>query len=223
MTTTQTPVDALMELASEAFADKYQSDPADPAVAHEWRIFSDGFQAYARALAAIPAGSDSLGYATQLAQSIFNKHFAHEPHFSSGDVVWRPLDDLLGVLTQIDNMVAGIDQQAGGVPAGFQKGAWRHIEADTICDLIEKHRSYCSQDTETFKDASLHQLLRDVVDAAAAAAPSPSAVQPLSEAQKREPWLCLLCKSGRPDHHGTLDDRVTPCPNAHGIITKEST
>lgn len=26
-------------------------------------------------------------------------------------------------------------------------------------------------------------------------------------------WICLLCKSGIPGRHGTLDDRVTPCPN----------
>lgn len=29
---------------------------------------------------------------------------------------------------------------------------------------------------------------------------------------RREPWLCLLCKSDTPGRHGTLDDRVTPCP-----------
>lgn len=46
------------------------------------------------------------------------------------------------------------------------KGAWRLISADTICDLIEKHRLKATNTTETFKDESLHQLLRDVVDAA---------------------------------------------------------
>ena len=39
---------------------------------------------------------------------------------------------------------------------------------------------------------------------------APKAAQPQ---EKREPWLCLLCKSDRPGHHGLLDDRVTPCPD----------
>lgn len=60
-------------------------------------------------------------------------------------------------------------QPQRGEAVVITNGAWRHIEADTICDLIEKHRAYCSKDTETFKDEALHQLLRDVVDAAAAA------------------------------------------------------
>lgn len=30
---------------------------------------------------------------------------------------------------------------------------------------------------------------------------------------QQERWLCLLCKSSRPGHHGFLDDRTTPCPN----------
>lgn len=45
--------------------------------------------------------SDALGYATRLAVSL---HASLYP-----DVVqWKPLPDLLGVLTQIDNMVCGI-------------------------------------------------------------------------------------------------------------------
>lgn len=30
---------------------------------------------------------------------------------------------------------------------------------------------------------------------------------------QQERWLCLLCKSSRPGHHGFLDDGTTPCPN----------
>lgn len=62
-------------------------------------------------------------------------------------------------------------------PAELPKGAWQFIPADTICDLIEKHRAYCSQNTETFKDKALHQLLRDVVDAAAEFAQTEQAAQ----------------------------------------------
>ena len=42
------------------------------------------------------------------------------------------------------------------------------------------------------------------------AAPTP----PAQECKpSNERWICLLCKSAHPSHHGTLDDRVTPCPN----------
>ena len=41
---------------------------------------------------------EALGYATRLATSLWEKHYkAVSPH-------WRPLNDTLGVLTQIDNM-----------------------------------------------------------------------------------------------------------------------
>lgn len=78
------------------------------------------------------------------------------------------------------------EQPQRGEAVVITNGAWRHIEADTICDLIEKHRAYCSKDTETFKDEALHQLLRDVVDAAAAAQP------PAQPAQSKP---CLDCES----------------------------
>lgn len=45
---------------------------------------------------------------------------------------------------------------------------------------------------------------RAMLAAAPAVSPPPA---------KREPWICLLCKSGEPGRHGTLDDGVTTCPN----------
>lgn len=45
---------------------------------------------------------DSYGYASRLAISIWEKHYKESsPH-------WKPLDTLMGVLTQIDNMTAGL-------------------------------------------------------------------------------------------------------------------
>jgi hypothetical protein len=45
---------------------------------------------------------DAYGYAKRLAQAIWQKHYkATAPQ-------WKPLDDLMGVLTQIDNMTAGL-------------------------------------------------------------------------------------------------------------------
>jgi len=45
--------------------------------------------------------SDALGYATRLAQALHAKHF---PEVTQ----WRPLPDVLGLLTQIDNMTCGL-------------------------------------------------------------------------------------------------------------------
>ena len=49
-----------------------------------------------------PTGSATLKYAQRLAATIWEKHWKQDaPN-------WKPLDDVLGVLTQIDNMVAGM-------------------------------------------------------------------------------------------------------------------
>ena len=45
---------------------------------------------------------DGYGYARRLAEAIWQKHYkAVAPQ-------WKPLDDLMGVLTQIDNMTSGL-------------------------------------------------------------------------------------------------------------------
>ena len=35
-------------------------------------------------------------------------------------------------------------------------------------------------------------------------------------------WFCLSCKSSTPGHHGTLDDRTTPCPEGLRAKNKEN-
>lgn len=49
--------------------------------------------------AAVP---DALAYATQLARSL------HQKHYAAVAPDWAPFDDLYGVLTQIDNMTTGL-------------------------------------------------------------------------------------------------------------------
>ncbi len=47
----------------------------------------------------------SLEYATRLAKGMWERDWQKEsPH-------WQPFDDLLGVLTQIDNMLAGMEKK----------------------------------------------------------------------------------------------------------------
>ena len=82
------------------------------------------------ALAAEQPQPEALGYATRLATSLWEKHYkAVSPH-------WRPLNDTLGVLTQIDNMTCRLvppppaaeptDEQS---PPEAQPVAWReHVE-----------------------------------------------------------------------------------------------
>ena len=48
--------------------------------------------------------------ACNLATALFKKHFAHLPDFASGQAVWSLCDSTAGVISQIDNMVAGLVQ-----------------------------------------------------------------------------------------------------------------
>jgi hypothetical protein len=48
----------------------------------------------------------TYGYAKGLAEAIFKKHFASDEHYASGRIVWGVNDTVIGILTQIDNMVA---------------------------------------------------------------------------------------------------------------------
>ena len=59
-----------------------------------------------RAALAQRAEPDAYGYASRLAVAIWEKHYK--------DIApnWKPLDDLMGVLTQIDNMTSGLTRMA---------------------------------------------------------------------------------------------------------------
>ena len=58
------------------------------------------------ALAEQPAQDNTYGYAKYLAEAMFKRHFASDEHYASGRVVWGVNDTVIGILTQIDNMVA---------------------------------------------------------------------------------------------------------------------
>jgi hypothetical protein len=66
-------------------------------------MHSPRLEAYARRLFPhLYANTDALGYATRLAEAIYEKHYRDDAP------EWKPLPDLLGLLTQIDNMTAGL-------------------------------------------------------------------------------------------------------------------
>jgi hypothetical protein len=48
----------------------------------------------------------TYGYAKGLAEAIFKQHFASDEHYASGRIVWGVNDTVIGILTQIDNMVS---------------------------------------------------------------------------------------------------------------------
>jgi len=57
-----------------------------------------------------PSNEAELRYATRLALYLWETHWKEaSPH-------WKPLPDLMGVLTQIDNMIANLKPQKEGRP-----------------------------------------------------------------------------------------------------------
>ena len=54
----------------------------------------------------VPVKDNTYGYAKSLAEAIFKRHFASDEHYASGQIVWGVSDTVIGILTQIDNMVA---------------------------------------------------------------------------------------------------------------------
>ena len=65
---------------------------------------------------------DTLAHreAASLAQWLFKKHFAHEEHYASGQVVWGLCDTTAGVISQIDNMVCKlVREQEQGEPVAW--------------------------------------------------------------------------------------------------------
>jgi len=57
-----------------------------------------------------PVAEPAYSAACNLATALFKKHFAHLPDFASGQAAWSLCDSTAGVISQIDNMVAGLVQ-----------------------------------------------------------------------------------------------------------------
>ena len=66
----------------------------------------------------VPVTDNTYNYAKSLAEAIFKQHFASDEHYASGRIVWGVNDTVIGILTQIDNMVADMVRR----PAQQQKG-----------------------------------------------------------------------------------------------------
>jgi len=86
---------------------------------------------------------EAYGYAKRLAEFIWEKHYKKE----SPD--WTPLPDVLGVLTQIDNMTCGLEKSKPEMPtkifgpnleqilnaAGFYRREWVGLTDDETANI----------------------------------------------------------------------------------------
>ena len=125
--------------------DKPTPTPTDAELKALWQIHAadiGGIFHYARAVLAkwgashgqAPAKPDpAYSAACNLATALFKKHFAHLPDFASGQAVWSLCDSTAGVISQIDNMVAGLVQP----PTQTQPVAREPLTANQVSGLAE--------------------------------------------------------------------------------------
>jgi hypothetical protein len=78
---------------------------------------------YATPPAAPQGEADAYGYASRLAVAIWEKHY------KDAAPQWKPLDDLMGVLTQIDNMSSGLSLAAPPAPSAERDVMREALEA----------------------------------------------------------------------------------------------
>lgn len=218
MTTTQTPVDALMALVKELTVGQRRYLGPDEV---ERRLVA--IEASARALAAIPEAHSNADLAAK-ARSFAESHdsvaeviLATSSTFVSlnrAGLAKNTADLLRQVAVALESPIA---QQAGGVPAGFVL-----VPVEPTDEMELAAENDYEQRGETFPDwkAKWRAMI--------AASPSPSAVQPLSEAQRvpltgaerASLWMRANLGSSLTDAYiAGLED----AERAHGIVTKEST
>ena len=106
--------------------------------------------------AQVPVTDNTYGYAKSLAETIFKRHFASDEHYASGRIVWGVNDTAIGILTQIDNMVADMVRR----PAQHPKDkATQYIKA-TLAAFGPGEAISMTQDTW----AKLHETMSVLID-----------------------------------------------------------
>ena len=110
---------------------------------------------------------EAYGYAKRLAEFIWEKHYKKE----SPD--WTPLPDVLGVLTQIDNMTCGLELAKPEMPtkifgpnleqilnaAGFYRREWVGLTSEDWENTPDTCKQGCERDAELFD--WIEQTLKD--------------------------------------------------------------
>jgi hypothetical protein len=85
--------------------------------------------------AQVPVTDNTYGYAKSLAEAIFKQHFASDEHYASGRIVWGVNDTVIGILTQIDNMVSDMVRR----PEQESFEYWNAVEGWVKIDELRQH------------------------------------------------------------------------------------
>lgn len=101
MTDNAYPVRALIEVIRQRFTSG-NSIPIERAhiTAKEWSVLEAAISS------APPSATTAVDYAKQLATSLWQRHYREDAP------QWEPCGDLMGLLSQIDNMVSGLTRAA---------------------------------------------------------------------------------------------------------------
>ena len=100
---------------------------------------ADAAIAALRAALAQQDESEAYGYASRLAVAIWEKHYKDTAP------QWKPLDYLIGVLTQIDNMTSGLTRQAQHVEP-VEPVAWMCSSPELMAKGYKQFSSRCEGD-----------------------------------------------------------------------------
>ena len=108
--------------------------------------------------------------AVSLARSLFKRHYAQEPHYASGEIEWEPFNDPASVISQIDNMVAGVRAQLAEAQRDAERLDWiiehrAYVVSDPDC-CDGYWLNYARPDGTTWTQATEHETPRAAIDAA---------------------------------------------------------
>jgi hypothetical protein len=87
---------------------------------------------------------NTYNYAKNLAEAIFKQHFSGDEHYASGQIVWGVNDSVIGILTQIDNMVADMVRR----PAQLEQDAVLS-EREACAKVADRQNGDDEQDPES--------------------------------------------------------------------------
>ena len=125
-----------------------------------------------RAVQLVPADqlAEAQREAVTLAQYLYNACYSHEPDYASGKVKWEPCDTPAGVITQIDNMVAGVRAKLAEAQRDSERLDWMieqraYVVSDPDC-CDGYWLNYPRKDGTLWTQATEHETPRAAIDAA---------------------------------------------------------
>ena len=107
----------------------------------QWSPADTAHRAGGLPMAEQPAQDNTYNYAKNLAEAMFKRHFASDEHYASGRIVWGVNDTVIGILTQIDNMVADMVRRPAQRKPLTDEQTWKfklQLEKDAEMKIPEK-------------------------------------------------------------------------------------